>query len=426
MITRDDERARGHEAIFPAGSRDRPESGFGGVRLGRFFGVQLAADWSVLVIFVLIMANFAIGWLPRLHADWAPLATWLTGLVAATLFLASIALHELAHALVARAQGIEVRRITLFLFGGVTEMEREADSPKAELLVAVVGPLMSAVIGVGSLALASTLAGPGFADVLASNDPFLTSAALQSLSPLATLLFWLGPINLVLAIFNLVPGFPLDGGRALRALLWAMTKDSMKATRWATRAGQVVALALVAWGLLTMFAGAFVSGLWLILIGWFLNGSARLSYRQHWVRQALRDVPIGRIMRKHWLAVAPDLSLEKFVQDYVMQADQQAFPVERDGQLFGVVRLGDVRKAPEPTWSRTMVTDVMTPLSELPALPADAQAEQALEALSRRDVEPLPVLEHEHLVGLVSRSDVMRWLELREGMGGQRWASEPR
>jgi Zn-dependent protease/predicted transcriptional regulator len=424
-MTTQDHRVRDNEALFPVGSLRRADIGFGQLRLGRPFGVELAADWSVLVIMLLVMMNLGAGWLPRLHPDWAPLVTWLTALCAAVTFLASIALHELAHALVARMQGIPVRRITLFLFGGVTEMERDAASPRAEFLVAAVGPLTSLVIGGAMLALASLWTGPTFAEAAASDDPTAVLTAMQGLGPLPTLLLWLGPINVMLAVFNLVPGFPLDGGRVLRALLWATTKDLTKATRWAARAGQVFALVLVGWGLLTMFTGTLVSGLWLVLIGWFLNGSARSSYEHLLVRQALRDVPVRRVMRRHWTAVEPDVTLDRFVHDYVMQIDQQAFPVARDGQLHGVVRLGDVRRVPEAEWTQTTVAHVMTPLDQLHPLSADADAEQALEELARREVEPLPVLDHDQLVGLVSRSDLMRWLALHEGIGARPWQTTP-
>jgi Zn-dependent protease len=387
-----------------------------GFRLGRLFGVEVVADFSLLLIFALVTFDLGAGLFPRWRPDWSGAMTWGVALAAALTFFSSVLLHELSHALMARAFGIQVRRITLFLFGGMAHMEREADSPKAEFFVALVGPLTSAALGVLALWLGLDWAGPQVAQAMAARDAAALAGALRGVGPLPILLLWLGPINIMLAIFNLVPGFPLDGGRVLRSILWATTKDLATATRWAAWAGQAVAVGLMAWGLFNLLYGAFGSGLWLILIGWFLNNSAKQSYEQLLLRHELEAVPLERVMRTRLLRVEPTLPLDSFVHDCVMRSEQQAFPVEAEGRLLGIVRLADVRELPQSEWHAATVAEVMKPIGELTALPPNARAEQALDELARRDVEQLPVVDHDHIVGLVSRGDLIKWLALRSGI----------
>lgn len=395
------------------GGRERRGGPLEGFALGKVLGIVVAVDWSLLVIFALITFNLGAGLFPRWRPDWPAPLTWAVALAAATSFFGSVLLHELSHALVARRHGIEVRRITLFLFGGVAHMEREATSPRAEFSIAFVGPVTSLAIGGIATLIGVNLAGGGLAAAAATENPALVAEALRDVGPLALLLLWLGPINITLALFNLVPGFPLDGGRVLRSVLWALTHDLTKATRWASRAGQGFALVLVAIGVYNLLGGAVGSGLWMLLIGWFLNNAARQTYAQVLLRQALQAVPLARVMRTRVMRVAPELPVDEFVRDYVMQTDQQAFPVEADNRSIGLVRFSDLSKLPQSEWSSATVSHVMTRLAELPSLPPNAGAEEALERLTERDVEQLPVVDREHVIGLVSRSDLIKWLALR-------------
>jgi CBS domain-containing protein len=232
------------------------------------------------------------------------------------------------------------------------------------------------------------------------------------MGPVPTLLLWLGPVNVMLALFNLVPGFPLDGGRVARAILWWVTGDFAKATRWAARGGQVVGVALMGLGLTELVAGRAGQGIWLLLIGWFLLSAARHSYEQVLVREALTDVAVSRLMRTHLGRVAPDVTVEQFVRDHLMASDQRAWPVEEQGRFIGLVVWDDVRGLPQAAWPGTRLSEVMTPRSELATLEAGAGAEQALELVAERDVDQIPIVEAERLLGLVRRADLLKWYAL--------------
>ncbi|PRP94776.1 site-2 protease family protein [Enhygromyxa salina] len=372
-------------------------------------------DWSLLIIFALIAGELGLAVFPRWHADWHPALIWTTALAAALAFFASILAHELSHAIVANARGIPVRAITLFLFGGIAHLEAEPDSPKSEFLVAIVGPLTSLVIGLSATFAALWLAGDPLRAAAASGDLEATHAALTLIGPGATLLLWLGPINVLLALFNVIPGFPLDGGRVLRSILWAITGNLRKATRWASRVGQLFAWTLMAFGVIELFAGALISGLWLLLIGWFLNNAARASYQYLLVREGLEDVPISRVMRSSLARVNPGLSVEQFIRDYALPSEQLTFPVEStDGRLLGLVSLEQIGNLHKTSWANTPVAEIMLPAEKLSTLPATAEAGRALKQLMRGEVDPLVVSDGDHLLGLVSRSDLLRWLNVHE------------
>jgi Zn-dependent protease/predicted transcriptional regulator len=387
-----------------------------GLKLGAPFGVQVIADYSLLFIFALIAINLGFGVLPRWHPTWSGALTAFIATCAAIAFFASIALHELAHALVGRAQGIPVRRITLFIFGGMAHMEREPPSARAEFLMAIVGPVTSLALGVVATLLGASLAEGPLSDS-AMND---MDAIGSRIGPVATLLLWIGPVNVMLGLFNLVPGFPLDGGRVLRAALWGLTGDLRKATQWAAGLGQTFGAVLIGVGIAMIFGIAvpwlgrgLAAGLWTILIGWFLSNAARASFQQLLVRQALEDVLVRDVMRSRVQAVDAQLSLESLVRDYFMATDQTAFPVvESEGRLVGLVRFDNVRRFPRENWSAAVAADAMTPVSELQVLHPDDNATLALRGLAEQD--PLPVTEQERLVGVARREDIVKWMAFHD------------
>jgi len=388
--------------------RERRAFGF---RVGRIAGIDIRVDFSLAIVFSLIAFSLGMGLFPSWHPDWGPFITWVTAIAAAVSFFISILIHELSHALVGRAKGIPVNAITLFVFGGVAQLEHEPGSWRAELWMAIAGPIASLVLGILCLALGGLFAGPVDLDD--------GERAYAALNPIATLLFWLGPVNIILAVFNLVPGFPLDGGRVLRAILWGITNDLLRATEWASKLGQAFAWLLIMVGAgmilglrVPVLGGGLLSGMWLALIGWFLNNAALTSYRQLLVTEVLQDVPVSRLMRGGVLTVTADMPVEMLVDEFLMQGDQRGFPVLDDGDLIGLVCLHDIRRIPRPAWHATLVRDIMTPAERLSTIAPNAHAAQALQTLSLEGVNQLPVIQHGKLEGLILREDILKWLSL--------------
>lgn len=384
----------------------------GGFKIGRIFGVNIRIDWSWLFIFFLITWNlsFVFG---QAHPDWSTTMRWGMASIASLLFFVSILAHELAHSIVARSQGVPVRGITLFLFGGVSNIQREPESPISELLITIVGPITSIVLGV-SLVLLVVLTTSGLSLESASPAQFLTDQ-----SPVSTLLLWLGSVNVLVGLFNLIPGFPLDGGRIVRSLLWAITKDLRQATRWASALGSTIAWLMIGAGIAMVlgvripFLGTGpISGLWLAFIGWFLNTASRQSYQQVVIRDLLEDIPVERIMRKNPPHVSPELNLDSLVYDYMMGSDEQAFPVIKDSELIGIITLDDVRSVDRSRWSETLVKDSMRAIENVEVIRPDEDAADALTRLNRREIRQLPVVEGGQLLGVLRRRDVLRWLQL--------------
>jgi Zn-dependent protease/CBS domain-containing protein len=384
-----------------------------GITIGRIFGIRIRIDWSWLLIFILVAWNLSTLF-GEIHPAWATALRWGVALIAALLFFLSVLAHEMAHSLMARAQGVPVRSITLFLFGGVSNIQREPPSPRAELLITIVGPITSILVG-----LAATAAGSAMASLNGQVTLVDPTALASQLSPLATVLLWLGPINIFLGLFNMVPGFPLDGGRLLRSLLWAVTDNLRQATRWASWVGRGFAWLMIVAGIAMVFGVSFpffgtgLSGLWLVFIGWFLNTAATQSYQQVVVSDILEDVPVNRIMRRDPPTVMVGSTVSALVEERLMGTDERAFPVVDNGDLVGLVSLEDVRAVSQDQWESTLVSEIMTPASELMTLTPAEDADEAMHKLRQRDVRQLPVLENGHLTGLLRRRDILRWLQLQ-------------
>jgi Zn-dependent protease len=391
-----------------------------GIPIGRLFGIRIMLDWSLLFIFLLLLFSLGSGVFPMWHPEWSPVLAWGVAFGAAVLFFASILVHELSHALVAKAYGIPVRSITLFLFGGVANIEEDPDSPKKEALMAAVGPITSVGLGVLFSVVAALLAR---AEGSAAADPVV---AIQNMSPLATLLAWLGPVNIIVGVFNMLPGFPLDGGRVLRAALWCITGDLNKATRWASRVGQAFAWLLIFAGIAMAFGiripvlgTGLISGLWLVFIGWFLNSAAVMSYRQLIIKNALQGVTVSRLMRRQLPpSVESADTLDSLVDQYVMRSGANVFPVVEQDYTVGIVFAQDVRKVNRQSWPSTRVGDITRRFGDIPTVKPEQRAQDALRILAQHNFTELPVVDQNHLVGLIGHQDIARWLDLYTKEGG--------
>jgi Zn-dependent protease/CBS domain-containing protein len=371
--------------------------------IARPFGVQLVANVSLVVLVAWVTFGLAVVLLPYWHPDWHAWLRWTLAVVAAFALLASVVLHELAHALVALAQGMKVRRISLFMFGGAAEIEGRLPSPRAEFLIAVVGPLASGALGVLCTYFGSSLA----ASASAMGGP--PEESLRNAGPLATLLIWLGPLNMILGAINMIPGLPLDGGHVLRALIWWITRDMQKATAAASRVGQLFAGLLMGYGVHRMF-GAPAQGLWLLVIGWSLNRAASSSYHQETARYAVEHVAVGDLMRLHPATVLPTLTIAELVRDYVIGEKEAALPVVVEDRALGLVGAAQVRGVPWERWASTRVEEIMMPVQRLHVLDPQDAALTAVRHLD--DHDPIPIVDRERFVGVARRSDLLRWLSL--------------
>lgn len=379
--------------------------------LFRIFGIEVRLDLSVVIIFALIVYSLGSGIFKVWHPDWSSMLVWSTALTAGILFFVSLLAHELAHSVVAQHYGIPVPRITLFLFGGMAETSREPDSAKVEFLVALAGPMMSLVISIACSTLAVVNIEDG--DLLARLGAG-EAEALATLGPMATALVWLGSINMILAIFNLIPGFPMDGGRVFRAFIWAVTGDHLMATRWASNLGRLFGWSLMALGVLSLFGGHGFSGVWYILIGWFIANLAQLSYSQLVTERALAGFRVVDLMEDRFETVDAGMPLTRFVDDCLLRSIQPVWPVADAGQLVGFVSLPDVIDIPGENRERILVREAMKRVADVPMLDADTSAQVAIDLLAGASALPVPVMRAGQLVGFIQRGDIVRWLALHE------------
>ncbi len=323
---------------------------------------------------------------------------WASAALTALLFFTTLVAHELAHAVVAKSQGLQVRSITLFALGGVAQIEGEPATARHEFQMAIVGPLTSAVIGAVCLGISWGL---GWRDWGVPAEPFVA------------VLVWLGYINLSLAAFNMIPGYPLDGGRVLRALVWRITGNPRRSTRVAAQAGRVVAMLFIAAGLIRFTAGAGLGGLWIAFIGWFLLDAAGSSYAQLRMTEILSGVRVGDLMVHDCPKVEAWTNLQSFVDDNHLQSARFCYIVTSNGQMAGLISPREIRRVPTPQWRYKTVFDVMRPLDESPTISPEAPITDALEAMGREDLSQLPVASNGRIEGVISRASVLGFLEAR-------------
>jgi Zn-dependent protease/CBS domain-containing protein len=323
---------------------------------------------------------------------------WATSVLTALLFFAALLAHEMSHALVARSHGLATREITLFALGGVAQIEKEPEDPKTEFWVGIVGPISSTLIGLICLGLAYIV---GWRIGATPETPALS------------MLVWLGYINITLAVFNMIPGFPLDGGRILRALIWWKNKDAVRSTQLAARVGQFVALIFICLGIFRFFAGEGFGGLWIAFIGWFLMQAAGASYSSVALAAGLKDVHVSDVMDRNCVVVDGNLNVQRFVEDYLLRSGRRCFVVEQQGEIAGLVTPHEIKAVERQRWPYTTLYDIMRPLDQLHTVEPNTPLMEALETMGRDDVNQLPVVSNHHLEGIVTRANVLQFLQTR-------------
>jgi Zn-dependent protease len=363
------------------------------VYLFKVFGIPIRVHASWLVIFALITLTVVSDFRVESHNQWPQATYWIAGIIASLLFFVSVLLHELAHSVVARRSGMNVRGIVLFVFGGVSELGEEPGSAQIEFIMAFVGPLTSFVIGAVAL--------------LAW---WLTRTVVNA--PVSAVARYLGVINLLLGAFNLVPGFPLDGGRVLRSILWGITGDVQRATRWASRMGSLVAYALILVGVLMFFRGNLIGGIWFAFIGWFLNNAAQSSYANMLIKHVLGGHSVSEIVNRNCARVPPDLPMEVVVNKYVLGEGVRCLPVVEGERLAGLVTWQSVKAAPPEQWGRMRAVDAMIPIERAKTVRPDCDLWNALEQMNGEGVTQLAVAQEGQLVGLLTREAIMGFLQL--------------
>jgi len=368
----------------------------GRVKLGRILSIPVGLHWTWFLIFGLVTWSLALGYFPTEYPSLSATAYWFLGAVTSLLFFGSVLLHELGHSVVALRHQIPVHSITLFIFGGVAQIEREPQTPGAEFRIAIAGPLTS-------LGLAVVFGGLWWLDRMI---PYLAAPSI-----------WLMRINLALAVFNLIPGFPLDGGRVLRAVVWKLSGSFHRATQIAASSGQLVAFGFMGLGVFTILGGNFFNGLWLAAIGWFLQNAAATSYAQANMQQLLRDVTATQVMSQECSLIPERTSLRQLVEEQVLTGGGRCFFVAENERLLGLLTLTDVAKVPRAEWAETTAGQVMVPWEHTIRVQPGTLLLTALKTMDDANVNQVPVVEGDEITGMLSRERVLHYIRTRTELG---------
>lgn len=367
------------------------------LRIAHILGIDLKLDYSWFIIFAFITWSLAGHYFPMTHPGWSIGVYWAMGVTTALLFFGSVVTHEVAHSLVFRTYGVPVQDITLFVFGGAAQISEEPESARAELLMALAGPITSLII--------AGLFG-------------LLWLVILPISPqLHALAGWIAQINVGLGLFNLIPGFPLDGGRVLRAAIWSITDDLRRATRIATRLGRVVAYGFILWGIWQIFRGSWANGLWIAFIGWFLENAATASYRQVTLQDMLAGHTVHEVMMTDCPRILPGLPLDVLVDRVVLSSGRRCFPVVKEGEVQGLLTLHGIKKAPRERWATTRVGEVMIPRDRLKSVNPDDELTVVFERMTAEDINQFPVMKNGELLGMVARDNLLAFLRARAELG---------
>ncbi|MCS7012546.1 MAG: site-2 protease family protein [Chloroherpetonaceae bacterium] len=373
------------------------------ISLGKVFGIKVGVHLSWVLIAILLTVSLATRF-SVINPNWGSEVIWLTAIITGLLFFSAIVAHELAHALVARMRGLPVNSITLFALGGVAMIEKEAADPATEFWMGIAGPIMSVFIGTVCLSIAMLL---GWS---LGESPFEPS------TPLMAALVWLGWINIGLAAFNMLPGFPLDGGRVLRAVIWYVTNDAVRATRIAARLGQIIATLFIVFGIFQFFFGIGWGAIWLAFIGWFLLNAASSSYAHLELSQTLRHLDgltARDVMQLDCYQLDSKTTLQDFVSEHLLRTGGRCYFVTNGQNLAGLVTLHEVKGVPKELWASKTVGEVMRPVAELQTIAPETPVRKALEMMIQADVNQLPVVSDGRAVGMISRNRILELLQAR-------------
>src|ERR687892_927643 len=365
-----------------------------GIDLFHIRGIQIRLDYSWFIVFVLVLWSLSAGYFPQAYPDQPMSLYWMAGLLAAVLFFLSVIAHELSHSFMAIRSGIKIPEITLFIFGGMARLSEEAGDPKTEFKIAIVGPITSLILALVFWLVRNALSG---------DQP----------SILVEIFGYLAWINAALAVFNLLPGFPLDGGRIFRAFWWWKTGSVMEATRMASNWGKGLAIALMVFGGLQIFAGALIGGLWLIFIGMFLRGMAEGSYVELALRKSMEGTRAQDIMTRNVVTAPPDLSLDRLISNYFLRYGYRGFPVATNGEVLGLISLSSVKDISEEERGQKKVGQVMAPLERGMVIGPDTSVEEALERMSQAKLGRLLVMRGGEFLGMITQSGLLRFLEIK-------------
>jgi Zn-dependent protease/CBS domain-containing protein len=371
----------------------------GSLKIARVAGIDILIHWSWLAIFFLLVWWLATGFYGDVdrYSHWSNAEAWIASVITTFLFFGSVLLHELSHSLMAKRLGLPVASITLFIFGGVSSLTEEPANAKQEFAVAIVGPLTSFFLGA-----ACGLLWLGF--YLADSNHTVPAAILE----------YLAIINVAVGVFNMLPGYPLDGGRVLRSALWARSRSLLKATKWASTVGTSISFFLIAIGVLSVLAGNFVGGVWFVVIGWFLRNISGQSYTQLVLRRTLEGAKVAEMVNRSFAAAPPDVSLSDIVNEYMIARSQRCVPIVVTGDLLGVVSMADLRATPREEWPGTSAYRAMTPRERLHTVEPHEDLVRAMELMSTHDVHQLPVVTREReFLGFITRADILRLIQIR-------------
>lgn len=368
-------------------------------KIFRLLGFPIYLDLSWFAIAVLITWSLAVHIFPAQIDGLASTQYWTMGILGALGLFASIVAHELGHAVVARRFDLPMRGITLFIFGGVAEMTKEPPSAKAEFFVAIAGPIVSVLIAVGGFALVS-----------------LGGEAIPP--PTAAVIWYLATINTAIVVFNMIPAFPLDGGRVLRSILWQAKGNLRWATKKSSSLGAAFGFLLMALGLMSLLGGNLIGALWQILIGMFLRRAAQMSYQQVLIRRALEGEPVSRFMNRELITIPPSLTLDRLVQDFVYRHHHKMYPVTRDGHLIGCVTTRHIQQVPRDRWQEVTVQEIAQPCDDANTTTPDTDAMDALAKLSQNELSRMLVVSDDRLEGILSLRDLMKFIALKVELEG--------